>query len=66
MHAVLTTRVLLHARSAAHHEEVTVTDLRFAITTLTHGTLSVVNIDSEQQSGSNNKTAAPSQATIEK
>jgi hypothetical protein len=63
MHAVLATRVLLHARSAAHHEEVTVTDLRFAIATITHGTVSVAHVDSEQQSGPDNRTtAAPSTA----
>jgi hypothetical protein len=60
MHAVLSTRVLLNARSAAHTKEVTVTDLRFAITSVMHGqgAVSVPNVDTEQQSGSDtNKTA---------
>jgi len=60
MHAVLSTRVLLHARSAAENKEVTVTDLRFAISTVMHGTPSVANVDPEQQSGSENRTAVSS------
>jgi len=66
MHAVLTTRILLHARSAAHgSDEVTVTDLRFAIATITHGTVSVANVDNEQSSGPDSGTAASS-STAEK
>jgi hypothetical protein len=60
MHAVLSTRVLLHARGAARDKEFTVTDLRFALSALAYGTATTATADVEQQPETDDSTVTNS------